>query len=169
VCSIHLFSQKSVIYADHSPRIASFPRHSGLLRKNMSHPSRTSSAPLRRELRRPTLKWIEHRSEYSRFVVKKANGKTGFTYSGVSQVSYFMPLSPTTMRRLSIGASRCGYSLCSRVTMYVTKRFQTRVTRLAKSLARFEADVNSRWFLRTSVILVLSDISKFRTKIHEVH
>ena len=55
--------------------------------------------------------------------------------------------------------------LFSLLTMYVTKTLQTR---LAESLDLFQSIVNSRRFLRTSVILFLSDKAEFRTKIHEV-
>jgi len=37
-----------------------------------------------------------------------------------------------------------------------------------ESFALFEAVVNSRWFLRTSVLLFLTDMAEFRTKLHEV-
>ncbi|KAF8463774.1 G-protein alpha subunit [Russula ochroleuca] len=41
-------------------------------------------------------------------------------------------------------------------------------TWLAESFVLFEAVVNSRWFLRTSIILFLSDLAEFRIKLHEV-
>jgi len=44
----------------------------------------------------------------------------------------------------------------------------TEQTRLAESLALFDAVINSRWFLRTSIILFLTDIAEFKTKILEV-
>ena len=52
------------------------------------------------------------------------------------------------------------------LTMHVTKRLQTR---LAESLHLFESVVNSRWFMRTSIILFLTDMAEFGTKIHEVY
>ena len=81
----------------------------------------TALTMLRGELRRPTLQGYEHRSEYSRFVAKEANGKSGFIYLGVSNVSFFMPLSPTMISGLMVRASRCDSFFL--LVMNVTKRF----------------------------------------------
>ena len=98
--------------------------------------------------------------EYSSFVVKDTNRESGSIYLRISQVSCFMLLS-LTMMSLPVGASRCACSRCMS-----PKRFQTR---LAESLHLFESVVNSRWFLRTSIILFLTDMAEFGTKIHEVY
>ena len=114
-------SHETTIHTDYSPHIlVSLPRHGGvgLLRKNMIF--FTALTMLRGESRRPTLQGHEHRSEYFRFVAKEANGKSGFIYLGVSNVSFFMPLSPTIMSGLIVRASRCDSFFL--LAMYVTQR-----------------------------------------------
>ena len=79
------FSSTGDHHVNRSPRIVSLQWHSGLglLRKNMTF--FTALTMLRGELRRPILNGNK-RSEYSRFVVKEANGKSGSIYLGVSSV-----------------------------------------------------------------------------------
>lgn len=87
-------------------------------------------------------------------------------FGSITSIKFYVSLSDYDEKVAGWSEQVC---LLPMLTMYVTKRLQAQVTRLAESLARFEAVVNSRCFLRTSVIIVLSDMSKFRTKIHEVH
>ena len=94
-----------IILADHPSHIVSLPRRSGLLRKIMSRLLRTSSTRLRGESWRPTMKWVNYRSDYPRFVAKNANGENGSIYLMASQVSYFMPLSLTMCWRSDASAS----------------------------------------------------------------
>ena len=96
-----------IIHVDYSLHVASLPRHSGLLQKNMSHLSTTFSTPLRGEFWKPTSKWVNNQSEFSRFMVKKPNGKSGFIFFRMSHVSYFMPPSLTIIRVLQAGVWRC--------------------------------------------------------------
>ena len=105
-----------VIHPDHSPRIASLPRHSGLLRKNMYHLSKTFATSLRGELWRPALKWVKDRYEYSKFLVKKAHWESGSINLRGFLLSCFMPLFLTMIRGLPVGASRCVFFLCLRRT-----------------------------------------------------
>lgn len=85
------------IRTDHSLHIASLPRHRGLLRKIMSHQSKMFSIPRKGEFWRLTSNLADYRSEYSRFTVKNADGKSGSINSKVSRVLYSTPLCVTMM------------------------------------------------------------------------
>ena len=105
-----------VIRADHSLHIASLPRHRGLLRKIMSHRSTTFSMPLKGGFWRRSSNWANYRSEYSKFMVKNVNGKSGSTNSKVSQLFYSAPLCVTMMYT---GLPQRGYGSLSFPTIHV--------------------------------------------------
>jgi hypothetical protein len=107
------------IRADHSLHIASLPRHRGLLRKIMSHQSKTFSILLKGEFWRPTSIWANYRSEYSRFMVKNADGKNGLINLKVSRVLYSTPLC-VTMIYAGLPPRARGYGSLSFLTIYVT-------------------------------------------------
>ena len=110
----HIVLSSSPCHSDHSPRIASLPRHSGLFQKNMCHLMKTFATSLRGGSWRPTSKWVNYRYEYSKFLVKKADGESGYTNLRRLPVFYFMPLFPTMISGLPIGLSRCVFIHCLR-------------------------------------------------------
>ena len=63
----------------------------------MSHQSKTFSILLKGESWRHTSNMANYRSEYSRFMVKNATGKSGSINSKVLHVSYSTPLFVTMM------------------------------------------------------------------------
>ena len=141
-----------IILADHSSHIASLPRRSGLLRKIMSRLLRTFSTRLRGESWRPTMKWVNYRSDYPRFVAKNANGENGSIYLRASQVSYFTPLSLTMMNGLSAGYRYAG-SPSHLVTTYVTDSYNLDAARriacpfrISHQLALVQPDVDHTIF-----------------------
>jgi hypothetical protein len=107
------------IRADQSLHIASLPRHRGLLQKIMSLQSKTLSIPLKGEFWRPTSNWTNYRSEYSRFMVKNADRKSGLINSKVSRVLYSTPLC-VTMMRAGLPPRASGYASLSFPTIYLT-------------------------------------------------
>src|SRR6267154_4260356 len=107
------------IRTDHSLHIASLPRRRGLLRKIMSHQSTTFSIPLKGEFWRPTSNWANYRFEYSRFMVKNADGKSGSINSKASRVLYSAPLC-VTMMCAELPPRASGYASLSYPMIYVT-------------------------------------------------
>jgi hypothetical protein len=105
------------IRADHSLHIASLPRHRGLLQKIMSHQSKTLSTPLKGEFWRPTSNWANY--QYSRFMVKNADGESGSINSKVSRLLYSAHLC-VTMMCAGLPPRASGYASHSFRTMYVT-------------------------------------------------
>jgi hypothetical protein len=141
----------TVIHPDHSPHIVSLLRHSGLLRKNMCHLSKTFATSLRGELWRPALKWVEYRYEYSKFLVKKAHWESGSINLRGLPPSCFMPLFLTMIRGLSVGASRCVLFLCLRRTHQEVVDTARRIHcpfRRSRQLALVLADVDHTFFSR---------------------
>jgi hypothetical protein len=123
----------------------------------MSHQSKTLSIPLKGEFWRPTSNWTNYRSEFSRFMVKNADGKSGFINSKVSRVLYSTPLCDYDVRRVAAGMHPFPFPCYQRLW-----------TRLLGSLVFFEAIVNLPWFLRSSVLLFLTEKSDFGAKLHDV-
>jgi guanine nucleotide-binding protein G(i) subunit alpha len=164
VSAIHLFSQKSVIYVDTNSFFSEAQRIVA-----------EEYVPSIEDILHAAEKGIEEtyfKMDQTSIRVLQVCGQEGerkkwiHLFGSITSIIFYASLSDYDEKAAGWSEEVC---LLPMLTMYVTKRLQTRVTRLAESLARFEADVNSRWFLRTSVILVLSDMSKFRTKIYEVH
>ena len=83
-------------------------------------------------------------------------------FEGVTSIMFYASLSGYSESVAGWSKQVC---LLPLLTMYDANRLQTR---LSESLFLFESVVNSRWFLRTSVLLLLTDIAEFRTKLHEV-
>jgi hypothetical protein len=149
MCSHYLF----VIHFDHSSRIVSLLRHSGLLRKNTYHLLKMLAMSLIGELRRPTLKWVMHRRlyryEYSKFLVKKTHGESGFINLRGSPVFYFMSLFLTMISGLPVGASRCVFFLCLLHTHQEVVDTASRIHcsfRRSRQLALVLADVDHIFF-----------------------
>lgn len=84
----------------------------------MYHQSKTFSIPRKGEFRRLTSNWVNYRSEYSRFMVKDADGKSGSINSKVSRVLYFTPLC-VTMMYPGLPPRASGYASLSFLTIYV--------------------------------------------------
>jgi hypothetical protein len=63
---------------------------------------------------------------------------------------------------------RTGAYLCSLRLDVPDSKMQTRIHLLAESLVLFESVLNSRWFLRTSIILFLTKFKEFSIKLSQV-
>jgi guanine nucleotide-binding protein G(i) subunit alpha len=82
-------------------------------------------------------------------------------FEGVTSIIFCVPLSDYDL------VDGCQVCACRGFTLTcMTTNLQNR---MAKALVLFESVINSRWFLRTSVILFLTRIDEFKAKLSRVY
>ena len=133
----------------------------------MFHPRKMSSVLVqrRRPLWRLALVWASYQYTWSMSAGNGQNVRSGYTISRASQVSSSVPHCRNMIRSCSRKRIRCVTTI-TRVISY--QEPMNEQNRMAESLVLFESVINSRWFLRTSIILFLNKIDVFKAKLPKV-
>jgi hypothetical protein len=133
----------------------------------MFHPRKMSSALVQR--RRPSwrraLVWASCQFTWLTLAGNGQNVRSGYTISRALQVSSSVLHCQNMIRFCSRKRTRC----VTRITRVTScQSFMNAQNRMAESLVLFESVINSRWFLRTSIILFLNKIDVFKAKLPKV-
>ncbi len=134
----------------------------------MFHPRKMSSVLVqrRRPLWRLALVWASYQYTWSTLAGNGQNVRSGYTISRALQVSSSVPHYLNMIRSFSRKRTRCVTKI-TRITSYRLSSMNEQ-NRMAESLVLFESVINSRWFLRTSIILFLNKIDVFKAKLPKV-
>ena len=113
------------------------------------------------------IQYIDHSLGYTclMLVDNVPNEKSGFTVLKASPVSSSAPRSASTIKYYLKRPRQCVITSPHSVVLQITPFVQNR---MAESLVLFESVINSRWFLRTSIILFLNKIDVFKSKLPKV-
>ena len=136
----------------------------------MYRPRRTSFEHAQRRWlsQRHVSLWASYQYTWSTLAGSGQSVKSGYTISRASPVSYSAQHCQNMTRSCSKRRTRCVTrspkgTPCPKLTNLSSQN------RMAESLVLFESVINSRWFLRTSIILFLNKIDVFKTKLPKVH